>query len=288
MVKIIDAIEMCEVKSQLLRSEVEKMKNLNQIPPINPQLVIINASDDEGNLRYIKNKVKEAEKIGIEPIVKKFDDNCNTSHILRFIGHCNDNKIPVILQLPIYKHLDQELLLNAIDWRIDADGFTKEWIGLVNLGVDKNVAPATPKGVISLLEFHGIEIKGKNVLIIGSSNHVGKPIIPMILNRGGTVINANKSTVDLPSLVRLADIIISCVGKRNLIYPPDVKDGAVLIGVGFTYVNGKQILDFDIDDIVADGRASIVTNRVNCTGKATVISLMENVVELYKYNYNIR
>ena len=287
MVKIIDAIEMCENKSKLLRSEVEKMKSIVQMPPIVPTIVIINASDDQGNLRYIKNKVKEAEKIGIKPIVRKFDKNCRTSDVLRLINHCNDTRTPVILQLPIFNHLDQDLLLNAIDWRVDADGFTKEWIGLVNLGMDKNVAPATPKGVISLLEFHNIEIQGKNVLIIGSSNHVGKPLISMILNRGGTVLNANINTKDLPSLVRISDIVISCVGKVNLINTDDIKDDAVLIGVGFTYVEGKQILDFDINKIVEDGRASIVSNRINCTGKATVISLMENVVELYKKNYNI-
>ena len=288
MVKIIDAIEMCEVKTKKLCTEVEKMTSKVQIPAIDPQLVIINASDDEGNLRYIKNKIIAAEKVGIKTNVIKFDENCKTSEVLRVIQHCNSSGTPVILQMPIYNHLDQDLLLSAIEWYVDADGFSKEWIGQVNLGFDKKVAPATPKGVISLLEFHDIEILGKNVLIIGSSNHVGKPIIPMILNRGGTVINANINTADLPTLVRISDIIISCVGKVNLINPSDIKDGAVLIGVGFTYVEGKQILDFDIDKIVEDGRASVVSNRINCTGKATVISLIENVIELYKYNNGIK
>lgn len=283
MVKIIDAIEMCEAKSNFLRSEVEKIKKF-----ANPQFVIINASDNEGNARYIKNKIKEGEKIGLDVHVLKFDSDCTSIDILGAINYCNNENIPVILQLPVYDHLDTDILLNAIEWNVDADGFTREWIGQVNLGFDKMVAPATPKGVISLLEYHNIEIMHKNVLVIGSSNHVGKPLIPMILNRGGTIINANINTVDLPSLIKISDIVISCVGKLNLIKPGDIKDDAVLIGVGFTYVNGKQILDFDIDAMINDGRASIITNRINCTGKATVISLIENVVELYKYNFNIK
>lgn len=283
MVKIIDAIEMCEVKSNLLRSEVDKISKV-----VEPKFIIINASDDEGNARYINNKVKEGKKIGLIPQVVKLDKDCTCTDILKIIAYCNDSRIPVILQLPVYQHLNVELLMNTIEWYVDADGFSREWIGQINLGFDKSVVPATSKGVMSLLEFHDVDIHGKNVLIIGRSNHVGKPMIPLILNRGGTVINANRSTNDLSSLVKISDIIISCVGKPNLINPTDVKDNAVLIGVGFTYVNGKQILDFDIDDIVADGRAALVTNRINCTGKATVISLLENVVELYKYNYNIK
>lgn len=283
MVKIIDAIEMCEVKSNLLRSEVDKISKV-----VEPKFIIINASDDEGNARYINNKVKEGRKIGLIPQVVKLDKDCTCTDILKIIAYCNDNRIPVILQLPVYQHLNVELLMNTIEWYVDADGFSREWIGQINLGFDKSVVPATSKGVMSLLEYHDVHIHGKNVLIIGSSNHVGKPMIPLILNRGGTVINANSSTNDLSSLVKISDIIISCVGKPNLICPHDVKDNAVLIGVGFTYINGKQILDFDIDDIVADGRAALVTNRINCTGKATVISLLENVVELYKYNYNIK
>ena len=128
----------------------------------------------------------------------------------------------------------------------------------------------------------------KIALVIGKSNHVGKPLCTMLMNRGATLINANSKTKDLSSLVKMADIIISCVGRQNLIKSEDIKEDAVVIGVGFTYVNGKQILDFDVDEIVALGKAKFVSNRINCTGKATINSLIDNVIELYKMNFDIK
>ena len=278
MVKIIDAIELCNERVKELQQKVYSLNNTFR----KLQFCIINASDDKGNERYIQNKIKLAEEIGIDAIVHKFDKDCTDDDILKLINECNEKWCPVILQLPIYEHLDKEKLLDAIDYMVDADGFTREWIGEVNLGNDELVCPATPKGVISLLKYHNIDLQGKNVLVIGSSNHVSKPLLSMILKRGGTILNANINTQDLNSLIRISDVIISCVGKPNLIKPEVIKDGCVLIGVGFTYIDRKQILDFDIDEIVKDGRASIVTNRINCTGKTTVLSLMENVITLYQ------
>ena len=284
MTKIIDAIQMCDDRMEQYQKDTAQIA---EILGHKPQFVIINASDNEANKRYIKGKVKEGERAGLDVKVVTYTEDCDEDVIIDNILYLQENKIPVIVQLPMYDHLDKDRILSYIDWTIDADGFTKEWIGNVNLGIDDLVVPATPKGVIDLLEYHNVDIVGKNVLIIGSSNHVGKPIIPLILKRGGTILNANINTQDLPSLVRIADIIISCVGKINLINPDDIKDNSVLIGVGFTYVERKQILDFDVDKIVEDGRASIVSNRINCTGKATIISLIDNVIMLYKMNLNL-
>lgn len=284
MTKIIDAIQMCDDRMEQYQKDTAQIA---EILGHKPQFVIINASDNEANKRYIKGKVKEGERAGLDVKVVTYTEDCDEDVIIDNILYLQENKIPVIVQLPMYDHLNRDRILSYIDWTIDADGFTKEWIGNVNLGIDDLVVPATPKGVIDLLEYHNVDIVGKNVLIIGSSNHVGKPIIPLILKRGGTILNANINTQDLPSLVRIADIIISCVGKINLINPDDIKDNSVLIGVGFTYVERKQILDFDVDKIVEDGRASIVSNRINCTGKATIISLIDNVIMLYKMNLNL-
>ena len=208
--------------------------------------------------------------------------------MLNVINKCNNEKIPVILQLPTFNHLDSNKLIKEISYSVDADGFAKEWIGEVNLGNDKIVSPATPKGVISLLDQYNVNIEGKVALVIGKSNHVGKPLCSMLMNRGATLINANSKTKDLSSLVKISDIIISCVGKQNLINEEDIKEGAVVIGVGFTYINGKQILDFDVDKVVELGKAKLVSNRINCTGKATINSLIDNVIQLYKINFNIK
>lgn len=284
MTTIIDAIEMCENKVEKYQRDTN---NIKEVIGKKPKFIIINASNDEGNARYIKGKIKEGEKSGLDVEVIKFEEDCNNDDILNIINKCNEEKIPVILQLPTFKHLDTESLMKAISYDIDADGFAREWIGEINLGNDKILAPATPKGVISLLEYHNVEIQGKVALVIGKSSHVGKPLCSMLMNRGATLINANSKTKDLDSLVKMADIVISCVGRPNIIGASDIKEDAVVIGVGFTYINGKQILDFDVDEIVSLGKANLVSNRINCTGKATINSLIDNVIELYKMNFNI-
>ena len=284
MTTIIDAIAMCEDKINTHQAETSKIESkINR----KPEFIIINASNDEGNARYIKGKIKEGEKAGLKVEVVKFEEDCCNQDVLNIINRCNEEKIPVILQLPTFKHLDTENLMKAINYDVDADGFAREWIGEINLGNDKKIAPATPKGVISLLEYYNVDVQGKVALVIGKSNHVGKPLCSMLMNRGATLINANSKTKDLSELVKISDIIISCVGRQNLIDPKDIKKDAVVIGVGFTYVNGKQILDFDVEEVVSLGKAKFVSNRINCTGKATINSLIDNVIELYKMNFNI-
>ena len=284
MTTIIDAIAMCEDKINTHQAETSKIEaKINR----KPEFIIINDSNDEGNARYIKGKIKEGEKAGLKVEVVKFEEDCCNQDVLNIINRCNEEKIPVILQLPTFKHLDTENLMKAINYDVDADGFAREWIGEINLGNDKKIAPATPKGVISLLEYHNVDVQGKVALVIGKSNHVGKPLCSMLMNRGATLINANSKTKDLSELVKISDIIISCVGRQNLIDPKDIKKDAVVVGVGFTYVNGKQILDFDVEEVVSLGKAKFVSNRINCTGKATINSLIDNVIELYKMNFNI-
>lgn len=282
MTRIIDAKEMCNELSLRHKDKVLKIQeNIGK----KPEFIIINASDNEANKRYIKGKVKAGEEIGIKVTVLEYDETVTNKEIYDVIEKCNNNKIPVILQLPTYDHLNDKLLIDSINYEVDADGFNTKWIGEVGLGNDTLVAPATPKGVINILEYNNINLKGKVALVIGRSNHVGKPLCNMLINRGATVICANSSTKDLSNLVNISDVIISCVGKTNLINPKDIKKDSVLIGVGFTYIEGKQILDFDIDEIVKDNKASIVSNRINCTGKATISSLIDNVVNLYNINF---
>lgn len=281
---VIDAINMCDENNTRYKEDTEKIR---QVIGKDPKFVIINASNNEANSRYINGKIKEGEKSGLKVEVVKFEEDCTDDDIINVINECNENKIPVILQLPTFKHLNSENIMKKIHQSVDADGFTTEWIGEISQGNDKKIAPATPKGVISLLEYYNVDIEGKVALVIGRSNHVGKPLVNMLINRGATTICANSKTKNLDSLVRQSDIVISCVGSQNLVSANDIKEDAVVIGVGFTYVNGKQILDFNVDEIVELGKAKFVSNRINCTGKATINSLIYNVIELYKMNYNI-
>ena len=284
MTKIIEAIDMCNENKTKQSKEVEKIANTLGHKP---KFIIINASNDPGNARYIEGKVKEGTEVGLDVQAIKFEEDCTNEDVLKIINYCNEHKIPVILQLPTFKHINADMLLDKIDYSIDADCFHKLWLGELAIGNDMKLAPATPKGVIQILEYNNIELSGKVTLVVGKSNHVGKPLSTMLMNRGATLINANSKTKDLNSLVSQADIVISCVGRLDLIDSKYIKDNAVLIGVGFTYVGRKQILDFDIDKVIEDNRASLVSNRINCTGKATINALIDNVIELYKMNLNI-
>ena len=284
MTKIIEAIDMCNENKIKQSKEVERITNTLGHKP---KFIIINASNDPGNARYIEGKVKEGTEVGLDVQAIKFEEDCTNEDVLKIINHCNEHKIPVILQLPTFKHIDADMLLDKIDYSIDADCFHKLWLGELAIGNDTKLAPATPKGVIQILEYNNIDLSGKVALVIGKSNHVGKPLSVMLINRGATLINANSKTKDLNSLVSQADIVVSCVGRLDLVDSNYIKDNAVLIGVGFTYVGRKQILDFDIDKVIEDNRASLVSNRINCTGKATINALIDNVIELYKMNLNI-
>ena len=279
---IIDAIKMCEDRKIKQKEDVEL---LTEKLGYKPKFVIINASDNPANARYVENKIKQGTEVGLDVEILKFESDCSNEDILNVINYCKLKKYPVILQLPTFEHLDSEKLIKSIDYTIDADGFSKEWIGEVNLGNDKLVAPATPKGVIQLLEYHNVEFKGKVALVIGASNHVSKPLASMLLNRECTLLVAHKETKDLNSLIQQADIVISCVGKLDLVKAEYLKQNVVLIGVGFTYVGRKQILDFDLDEVVNSEKPLLVSNRINCTGKTTVNALIDNVIELYKLNF---
>lgn len=281
---VIDALGMCASKENLHKKEVEK---LTEVLNEKPKFVIINASDDKGNERYIKGKIAEGTKVGLDVQCVKLHKDCTNMDVLDIIEECNMENIPVILQLPTYDHLDTELLIGSIEPHVDADCFSETLIGRSILDSNCTVAPATPKGVMELLDYHEVEIKGKVALVIGKSNHVGKPLCNMLMSRGATVISANSSTKDLSQWLKQADIVISCVGKLDLIHSKDLKQECVLIGVGFTYIEGKQILDFDLEEIKQSNIPSLVSNRINCTGKATIYALIDNVIELHRLNLGL-
>lgn len=280
---IIDALEMCSSREETNKNRVN---TITEILGDRPKFIIINASDDKGNERYIKGKIAEGTKVGLDVHCIKLEENCTDEDVLDIIHECNEEKIPVILQLPTFNHLNTELLISEINPNVDADCFSDTMIGQSILN-KSNVGPATPKGVMALLDYHNVELSGKVALVIGKSNHVGKPLCNLLMNRGATVICANSKTKDLSMWLSQADVVISCVGKLDLFTSKDVKLGSTIIGVGFTYVEGKQILDFDLVEMTLSGIPSLVSNRINCTGKATIYALIDNVISLYEMNLGI-
>ena len=280
MTVVIDALKMCETHRAIQRDRVKKIE---EELGYKPKFVIMNASDDPANARYIKGKVRDGEDAGLDVEVVKFDKACVYGDVRMGLESCQAHNIPVILQSPTFNHIPCKALTALIPPHLDADGFNIENLGEMFEGEPSAIMPATPKGVMHLLDYHNVNIEGKVALVVGRSTHVGKSMASILINEGATVISANSKTKDLDSLVRQADIVISCVGKPGLIKAKDIKKGAIVIGVGFSYnEEGKQILDFDVDEVVADGKALMVSKRINCTGKATINALIDNVIQLYE------
>ena len=270
MVDIIETIIVCNYKER------------------NPKLVILVASDDKASERYVKNKVAMGEKFGIDVQVVKHEKEVTNEYLADYIQHLNYDKDVdgIMLQLPVYGHLDSDYIINKINPEKDVDGLTL--YNKARLETGKSLLyPCTPVGVLDLLMIERIETKGKNVVVVGRGETSGSPLATMIRDEGATVTVCHSKTKreDLEFYIRHADIVISCVGKRNLIDAEWFKEGSVVIGVGLSYdENGKQHLDFDVDKVVELGKAKLVSQRTNCTGKATVISLMYNTALAYKNN----
>jgi len=257
----------------------DSVKQIKQHLRYTPQFVIINASDNEANMRYIRAKVKMARQLGLEVIVKEYTKEVTDEDIINELKYCDAECIPVIVQLPMYEHLNKDRIFKYIYPWVDADGFSNDWIGKTYMSNIAEVQPATPKGVMALLDYYEVEYEGKVALVIGTGKHTGQMLANMLMNEGATVITANEYTKDINKLVKQADIIISCVGKQDIFDEYSVKPGSTVIGVGFSYVDGKQVQDFDEKKLE---QCEYVSSRVNCTGKMTVLALMDNIINLYK------
>lgn len=254
----------------------------------NPKIVILMASDNKASERYVANKIKMGEKLNIDVELITHDETVTNKELEKLIVKLNnDNTVDgMILQLPVYEHLDSKYLIDKINPKKDVDGLTSHAKAKLETN-ELKLMPCTPLGVIKMLECEDIEIKGKNVVVVGKGETAGAPMATTFRNLDTTVTICHKETSreDLEFYIRHADIVISCVGIRNLLEPDWFKEGSIAIGVGFTYdENGKQHLDFDVDKVVELGKAYMVSQRTNCTGKATVLSLMYNTLLAYLNN----
>lgn len=250
-----------------------------------PKAVILVASDDRASKIYVNNKVKAGQKFGIDIEVVKFEESVTEYEIEEYIHKINnDDSIDgAILQLPIYEHLDPYHLINQLCPYKDIDGLTN----YSKIMLERNKAklePCTPAGVISLLQCEGVKIEGKNVVVVGKGETAGAPMATMFRNEEATVTICHAKTPreELEFFIRHADITISCVGKQNIIDAEWFREGSMAIGVGLSYdKNGKQQLDFDVDKALELNKALFISQRTNCTGRATVLALMCNIIYAY-------
>jgi len=268
-----------------LMKEVEDLKKKN----IQPYIAVILVGNNPASLSYIKQKRKACEKTGIKWEQIDFEESVTTEELIKKIHELNDREDVhgILVQLPVPKHVYAPDVFKAIDPKKDVDGFTAYNIGKMFLSTEfEHLPPCTPAGVIELLDYYKIDLKGKDVTVVGASNIVGKPLSIMFLNRNATVTTCHIHTKDLKSHTINADIVAVGVGKRNLITADMVKEDVIIIDIGCNKKeDGKLCGDADFESI--SKKASYITPIPGGIGPMTVAYLMKNTVNAAKRINNI-
>lgn len=270
---ILDGKQLRDKILEDLKLQVSKMNK-------KPTLAVILVGDNTASQIYVNNKSKKAEKIGIKSIVIKYPAETEEKTILNKIEELNNDKdvTAILVQLPLPKHISKSNVINAIDPKKDVDGFTPYNSGKLFSGEKPYVYPCTPKGILLLLDEYNIELDGKQVVIVGRSNIVGKPLSIMMLNRNATVTVCHSHTKNLGQITKTADILVSAVGE-NIIEEKMLKSGCVVVDVGiFKDSTGRTRGDVDFEN--ASKIASYITPVPGGVGPMTIASLMLNTVEL--------
>lgn len=272
---IIDVKKIVENQKKELIKRTEKLKKKGIVP----KLAIIKASDDKASDIYISKKRQLCAEIGLEELEYIFNENVKQEEVISKINELNGDKSVhgIMVQLPLFKHLDEKKIISAISKDKDADGLSEVNIGNLISG-KKAIVSCTPKGIMNILDNIGIDIKGKDAVVVGRSLLVGKPVAILLLERGATVTICHSKTEDLKKHTRTADILVVATGKPSLITADMVKKGATVIDVGITRTENGIKGDVDTENVAK--KAKYITKVPGGVGLTTVVSLIENVIEI--------
>lgn len=231
--------------------------------------------------KYIKNKIKYCDMVGIKVQVFHLEEAQNEEEIITLIKELNndDTITGIILQSPLPNGLDIDECTKYIDPNKDIDGFTKENLFKLVHNIP-GLRPCTPKGIICLLEYYNIPLVGKKVCIIGRGNIVGKPLLHEFINKDATVTIAHSKTQNLKEITLASDIIVCAVGKAHMLTADMVKDGAIVIDVGVTIIDGKTMGDADFETLKE--KCSYITPNPGGVGPMTIAMIIENLLYAYK------
>ena len=263
-----------QIKDEL-KAEVADLKAKG----ITPCLAVIQVGNDPASCVYVNNKKKACAYIGIESLSYELDEQISQEELLTIIDELNHNEMVngILVQLPLPKHIDENIVIHSIVPEKDVDGFHPETVGNMCIG-SKGFLPCTPAGVIQLLKRSNIDIEGKECVVIGRSNIVGKPMAMLLLRENGTVTITHSRTKDLKEITKRADILVVAIGKPKFVTSEYVKEGAVVIDVGIhRNENNKLCGDVDFDDVI--GKVSAITPVPGGVGPMTIAMLMNNCVE---------
>ncbi|MDR3254358.1 MAG: bifunctional methylenetetrahydrofolate dehydrogenase/methenyltetrahydrofolate cyclohydrolase FolD [Synergistaceae bacterium] len=244
-----------------------------------PGLAVILVGDDPASSVYVGQKEKTAREIGINSRVYRLPATTAQDDLLALIGNLNESPDVhgILVQLPLPGGLDRDAVITAIRPEKDVDGFHVVNVGKLWIGSDA-VAPCTPKGIMALLDSTGVELKGKEAVVIGRSGIVGKPIAAMLLSRHCTVTICHSRTRNLPDVARRADIVVAAIGMPNFVTGDMIKPGAIVIDVGINRVDGRLVGDVEFESVSA--AASWITPVPGGVGPMTIAMLMQNTFQL--------
>ncbi|MEE1144199.1 MAG: bifunctional methylenetetrahydrofolate dehydrogenase/methenyltetrahydrofolate cyclohydrolase FolD [Acutalibacteraceae bacterium] len=282
MAQIIDGkLVSAKVKEQV-RNEVTALKEQG----ITPGLAVIIVGDDPASRVYVNNKKKACADVGFYSEEYALPAETTMEQLLGLIDELNTRKDinGILCQLPLPKHLDEKEVINRIDSSKDVDAFSPVNVGKITIG-EYDFLPCTPAGVMELLAHYNISAEGKNCVVIGRSNIVGKPMALLLLHQNGTVTVCHSRTQNLADVCKNADILVAAVGKANFVTADMVKDGAVVIDVGMNRLDGKLCGDVKFDEV--SEKASYITPVPGGVGPMTIGMLMKNTLKAAKLHYGV-
>ena len=257
-----------------LRTEAEKLKAQG----INPGLAVIIVGEDPASQVYVRNKEKACEECGIYSEKYALPEETTQEELLKLIDELNHKESisGILVQLPVPKHINEEAIINAIDPKKDVDAFHPVNVGKIMVG-NYDFVPCTPAGVMELIKESGIDVSGKECVVVGRSNIVGKPQAMLLLHQNGTVTICHSRTKDLAEKTRQADILVAAVGIPNFIKGDMIKPGAVVIDVGINRMPDKKLCG-DVEFATAEKVAGAITPVPGGVGPMTIAMLMKNTI----------
>ena len=275
---IVDVKAIVESKKSSLKRNILELRDEGVIP----KLAVVMANDNPASKVYVGRKRKMCQEMGIEEVEYIFDERVTMEQLLDTISKLNeDNEVDgILVQLPLFKHLDEQKVLDSIVPEKDVDGFSSMNVGRLYKGAKDTIVPCTPKGILTILKEIEPSLSGKNAVVIGRSQIVGKPMASLLLNEDMTVSICHSKTKNLIEYTRLADVLVVATGVPRLITDNMIKPGAIVIDVGLTKVQDKLVGDVDTEAVSKVAKA--VTPVPGGVGITTVYSLIENVVEIAK------
>lgn len=281
--QIIDGKAISAKTKEELKNEVTALKNQG----VAVGLAVIIVGDDPASRVYVNNKKKACEMLGIYSEEYALPGDTDMESLLGLIEELNTRKdiSGILCQLPLPKHLDEKAVINAISPEKDVDAFHPINVGKIMIG-DFDFLPCTPAGVMRLIDETGVSVEGKNCVVIGRSNIVGKPMAMLLLHRNATVTICHSKTVNLSEITSKADILVAAVGRANFVTPDMVKEGAVVIDVGMNRpADGKLCGDVDFEAV--KDKCSYITPVPGGVGPMTISMLMANTVTAAKKQNNL-